>query len=74
MCIFLSIMCILQYAVIIYYVEVSKSRKETVKSLLEIIRVQDTRIRNSIEYYNTALEREIMLLDELEKSKENTKL
>ena len=74
MCIFLSIMCILQYAVIVYYFEVSKSKEETVKSLLEIIRVKDTRIRNSIEYYNIALEREIMLLDELEKSKENTKL
>lgn len=74
MCVFLSILCILQFVVILYYVEVYKSEKETVKSLSEIIRVQDTRIRNSIEYYNIALEREIMLLDELEKSKENTKL
>lgn len=74
MCVFLSILCILQFVVILYYVEVYKSEKETVKSLSEIIRVQDTRIRNSIEYYNIALEREIMLLDELEKRKENTKL
>lgn len=55
-----------QFVVIVYFIRVAISANKEIKEQSEIIEIQDRRIQTSIENYNLALEREMMLIDELD--------
>lgn len=71
--IFWIVVCVIQFAVIIYFIGIAISSNKEIKEQSEIIEIQDRRIQTSIENYNLALEREIMLIDELD-NKDKVKL
>lgn len=71
--IFWIVVCVIQFAVIIYFIGIAISANKEIKEQSEIIEIQDRRIQTSIENYNLALEREIMLIDELD-NKDKVKL
>lgn len=60
------IISVVQFVVIVYFIRVAISANKEIKEQSEIIEVQDRRIQTSIENYNLALEREMMLIDELD--------
>lgn len=60
------IISVVQFVVIVYFIRVAISANKEIKEQSEIIEIQDRRIQTSIENYNLALEREMMLIDELD--------
>lgn len=64
--IFWIVVCVIQFVVIIYFIGIAISANKEIKEQSEIIEIQDRRIQTSIENYNLALEREMMLIDELD--------
>lgn len=65
------VVCILQFIVIAFFIGVAISANKEIKNQSEIIEIRDHQIRSNIDMYNLALERELMLINELkERDKE----
>lgn len=70
--IFWIILAIVQFIVILYFIHVAISANKEIKEQSEIIEIRDHQIRSNIDMYNLALERELMLINELKKKEEET--
>lgn len=65
------IICLVQFIVIEFFIGVAISANKEIKEQSEIIEIRDHQIRSNIDMYNLALERELMLINELkERDKE----
>ena len=71
--IFWIVVCLVQFVVLIYFIGVAISANKEVKEQSEIIEIRDRQIRSNIDMYNLALERELMLINELKKKEEEEK-
>lgn len=64
------VICLVQFIVIAFFIGVSISANKEIKEQSEIIEIRDHQIRSNIDMYNLALERELMLINELKKKEE----
>lgn len=64
------VICIVQFIVIAFFIGVAISANKEIKEKSEIIEIRDHQIRSNIDMYNLALERELMLINELKKKEE----
>lgn len=67
------IISLVQFIAIIYFIRVAISANKEIKEQSEIIKIRDRQIRSNIDMYNLALERELMLINELKKKEEEEK-
>lgn len=63
--IILIVICLIQFIVIAFFICVSISSNKEIKEQSEIIEIRDRKIRFNIDMYNLALERALMLINEL---------
>ena len=67
------VICLVHFIVIAFFIGVSISANKEIKEQSEIIEIRDHQIRSNIDMYNLALERELMLINELKKKEEDSK-